>query len=149
MKNINNKGFTLVEVIAVVAILAVLLILLIPNVSNLLNKGENDAYDSLKQSILVAANDYVKDNRYDIVISGNVVSSIGGKKLEDGRITVGILLELGYLSPTGTDSSGDYIVNPKNRSERLDLGGSYVEVTFNSSKKDYEFILKDSYLDWE
>lgn len=159
MKELNNKGFTLVEVIAVVVIIAVLAILLVPSVSSLLNRGGNEAYEGLKDSILVAAKEYVNDNRYDIVLDGNGVDKIGDKDLvPNGQIYISILLEKGYLSPSGTGCGGasevmtddcEYIVDPRDKNKKLDLNDSYVGVKFNSTKKDYELELIDKYLIWK
>jgi len=136
MRKLNNKGFTLVEVIAVVVILAILAILLVPNVSSLLNRGGNEAYDNLKKSILVAAKEYVNDNRYSET------------KIE--TVCVETLVVNGYLSSSGVNEDGTgYIVDPRNRNKRLNLTQSCVTVTFDSEKKDYSFSLSDDDLKWE
>jgi prepilin-type N-terminal cleavage/methylation domain-containing protein len=137
MYKLDNKGFTLAEVLAVVVILSILIAILVPNVNTLLNKGQENSYSDLKNSILVAAKEYVNDNRYNIKVSDTTVESIGSES--GNQITVKTLLDGGYLSASGTDSSGEYIVNPKDRTKKLNLGSSYVIVSFDSSKKDYTF----------
>ena len=57
----NNKGFTLLEIILVVAILGVITLIVVPSVSSILNKNKNDQYENLKKSIISAAKMYVSD----------------------------------------------------------------------------------------
>lgn len=147
MKKIDNKGFTLVEVIASVVILGILLIVLVPNVSNLLKKSGDNAYQNLKQSIIVSCKKFVNDNRYDIILDddGTNVTKINNIDLVDGKVLISDLLELGYLSPT----SDQYIVDPRDRDKKLVLNESYIIVSFDVEKRDYLFDLKDDYLNWE
>jgi len=147
MKKIDNKGFTLVEVIASVVILGILLIVLVPNVSNLLKKSGDNAYQNLKQSIIVSCKEFVNDNRYDIILDddGTNVTKINNIDLVDGKVLISDLLELGYLSPT----SDQYIVDPRDRDKKLVLNESYIIVSFDVEKRDYLFDLKDDYLNWE
>lgn len=169
MKKLNNKGFTLVEVIAVVVILAVLAMLLVPSVTSFLDKSETDSYKKLKQSILVAAKEFVNDNRYntelECVPDSNAICF--GDGVLEGNITVKILLEEGYLSPSGTEENCDedsevmtevceYVVDPRDRNKRLVLADSYVIVSFNSAKRDYEFKIDEEidretieHLEWQ
>lgn len=151
MKNINNKGFTLVEVIAAVVIISILLVLLIPNVNNLLERGSKEAYEELEKSILIAANNYVSENRYNIDVDGSGnVSNIGDIPLTDSKIPISILVENDYLSESGIDAAGNkYIVDPRDRTKKLNLNDSYVVVSFNSSKKKYEFTFESDSLEWE
>lgn len=142
MTKINNKGFTLVEVIAVVVIISVLTMLLAPNIIDLLNRGKENSYDDLEKSFVSAAEQYVTDNRYNISVSGSNVTRIGNYAITGNKITIEILLVNGYLE----EDSGGY-KNPMNSSEKLNLSNSYVTVTYNSTKKDFEF--KIGYLDWE
>lgn len=151
MRNLNNRGFTLVEVIAAVVILAVLAMLLVPNVTSLLNRSEDDAFENLKKSILVAAEEYINDNRYDISLANEAdgkrkVISIGDQSLVDSKITLSVLLKYGYLSASGIDGTVEYIVDPRDRTTKLDLDSRYVFVTFDVKNKKYVFKL-DSYFD--
>ena len=59
---INNKGFTLVEVLAVIVILSILSILVVVNVIGI-KKGEDEENDkNVISSILAGAKRYVADN---------------------------------------------------------------------------------------
>ena len=38
-KNLNNKGFTLIEVLAVIVILSILMAIMVPSVGNIIQKN--------------------------------------------------------------------------------------------------------------
>lgn len=59
MQNIrDNKGFTLVEVLAVVAIIAILAVAVTPLVSNYMQKGKDKYDDSLSDQFILAGKDF-------------------------------------------------------------------------------------------
>ena len=41
-KNLNNKGFTLIEVLAVIVILSILMAIMVPSVGNIMKKNKED-----------------------------------------------------------------------------------------------------------
>ncbi len=62
----NNKGFTLIEMIMVIAILAMLAVLTTPNVIKMINKNKVDNYNSVIDSIVASCDLYTSDNRYNL-----------------------------------------------------------------------------------
>lgn len=52
---LDNKGFTLVEVIAVVAIITILSVVVVPSVLNSINNGKQKSYEVLVGDIKIAA----------------------------------------------------------------------------------------------
>lgn len=62
----NNKGFTLIEMIMVIAILAMLAVLTTPNVIKMINKNKADNYNSVIDSIVSSCDLYVSDKRYEL-----------------------------------------------------------------------------------
>ena len=147
MRNLDNKGFTLIEVIAAVVILTILALLLIPNINSLLSRGREESYGSLNDSITTAAKEYVNDHRYDIQLNGTLVVGIGDRVISNSCIPVSILLEEGYLSPSGSDVDGEYILNPNDQNQKLNLEESCIEVSFHSSQKNY--IFDEPNLSWQ
>ena len=144
MKKLDNKGFTLVEVIAVVVILSVLSLLIVPSISGLLNRSKDNSYNDLKNSIKLSCEQYINDNRYNINIG-----SCNNKGICDvSNVSVSFLVENGYLTPTGTDSNVDYIVNPKDKKSRMDMEYSYVKVTFDKNNKKFIYDLNGEDLKW-
>lgn len=140
--NLNNKGFTLIEVLAVVVILSIIMAIMVPSVNSIMNKNKEDNYKDLENSIISATKMYISDNRYEIVIgecdSDNKASitSIGGVSLTGSKIFVKKLVDVGNIK---TNSSGE-IINPKD-STKLNQRESYVLVKYLCDKKDYEYVL--------
>ena len=58
---INDKGFTLVEILAVITILSLIMVFVVPNFLSLLNKSKASTIDIQKQMIISAARLYVED----------------------------------------------------------------------------------------
>lgn len=155
MLKINNKGFTLVEMLAVIVILGVLSAIMVPTVTTLIAKNKEDNYDNLEKSILSAAKVFISDYRYDIQLDSSDIcdSDNDTRKIsiitdvvdfgDDSKLTIKTLVDNGYLT---TNSDGK-ILNPKDDSKHLDLVNSYVKVEYKCNTKDYDFILYD--LKWE
>ena len=63
---LNNKGFTLIEILAVVIILSIITAIMVPSVNYLIDKNKEDNYKQLEKNILNATKIYLSDNRYNI-----------------------------------------------------------------------------------
>lgn len=61
-RKINQKGFTLTEILAVIAILGVILAIAVPSYNSLSKKFEKAYYEKLEGSVLAAAKSYYKEN---------------------------------------------------------------------------------------
>ena len=78
--NMNNKGFTLVELIATIALLSIIAIISFVSISGILQKSKINDCNNLLVSIKSATKEYISDNRYnDTFISS--VSTEDGKKI--------------------------------------------------------------------
>ena len=141
MKKLNNKGFTLVEILAVVVILGIIATILIPAVGLIITKNKEDNYKNLKNSILSAAKVYMSDNRYNIKLAeGNCNSSntyrnidnISNEEINDNKLTVQLLINNDLLST-------NQIKNPMNSNQTLDLSGSFVIVKYSCNSRDYVY----------
>ena len=114
MKNLNKKGFTMVELLAVVTILGVLAIVAIPSTKYLIERGKENYYVAQKNQIELAAKEYLKDNPQ--LLPGE----IGGQK----TITLRELIAHKYIS------------NVKNqKKENCDKNETTVKVTRISKTK--------------
>lgn len=63
--NMNNKGFTLIELIATIALLAVISLISYVSITKVLEQNKINQCETLVNNIKSAAKEYVSDNRYN------------------------------------------------------------------------------------
>lgn len=142
---LNNKGFTLVEVLAVIVILGILSTIMISSVGGMLNQNKENNYNNLTKSIKAAAKMLISDYRYDIKLAEEACDSNNQRNIEtitidtientiNSKVTVDLLIEKKYLS-TNKDNK---IIDPRNDKE-IDRDNSYIIVKYNCIKKDYDY----------
>lgn len=152
---LNNKGFTLIEVLGAVVILTMVMAFMIPAVNTLFLKNQEAAYKSIKNNIILAAKNYFSDYRYDVVINGTCSSddkrdgalkdvlSINANNLSNNKVIVKTLVDRKYL-----ELIDNKIEDPREKGKVLNFDSSYVIVKFNCKTKNYNFTVEDSYLKW-
>ncbi len=59
----NKKGFTLIELIAVIGLLGLIIALTFPSVSNMIRKADTKNYESYKETLFMATENYIVTNR--------------------------------------------------------------------------------------
>ena len=141
----NNKGFTLVEVLAVIVIIAILGLIAVPSVLSIINTGRNSSYDIMVGSIKTAASEMYQDIEYfdSKIYNYNNSGKIDDELIEisdDGEIEFNLqtLVNNGYLTGTNNEDVSDacdgtltncnkkIIVEPKNNN---DIGLCKIKVT--------------------
>ncbi len=132
MLQLNNKGFTLVEVLLVVAILSVLALIMVLTVGGLIKQNNIDNFNNLKNSIISAAKMHVSENRYSLGIS-----------CHDGNPTFNVTLR--ELVDEG--SLSENVIDPRDK-ENIDLDNNYVMVTYDCDIKEFSYEI-DGNLNWE
>ena len=68
----NNKGFTLIELVATIGLLAVISIISYVSINKVLIESKISDCEQLVMSIKSAAKDYISDNRYNLTSNSNV-----------------------------------------------------------------------------
>lgn len=122
----NNKGFSLIELLAVIAILAIILLIFTPSITKMIDNFRNDdKTEILKSSAISAAKEYVVD--------GNVNSKINLSSCSPTtKITINIqdLIEEKYLE-ISEDETVDYY-NGKTITVTYDcVNKKFIEYIFN------------------
>ena len=116
---LNNKGFSLVEILAVVVILGIVSTIGIVSVTRLINKSKDNYYTSQNANFVMAAKAYVNDNR------SKLPKNVG----DSNKIKLEELLDNNYIKEEIKDQD-DKPCDP-------DL--SFVKV-FKKNKNDYRYV---------
>ena len=75
MKKLNNKGFTLVELLAVIAILIIIMTIAIPNISSAINRTKNKQ-DKATQKLIETAGDLYMSEIKNSLTNGDYCLSV-------------------------------------------------------------------------
>ena len=115
MKEKNNRGFSLVELLATVVILGILSAVAIVGVNSIIKSAEKKHYDTQKNTMKMAAQSYTQDNRSSLPKTIGQSTNISLKTLQEKK----------------------YVGEINNRQgDKCDVDKSYVKV-FKYSKDEY------------
>ena len=104
---LNNKGFSLVELLAVMVILAIILTIAIPSITSSLARSEKKQLEAQKQNIVASALMNVKKSSFSNAAQYNNFN----KTNSSCKIYVADLVRLGYVSDKAAkDKKGNEIV---------------------------------------
>lgn len=119
----KKNGFTLIELIGVVVILSIIALIVFPATLSVLQKGQSEVNDSVKQVVIGAAGKYVNENKdnYKKQIGNTTENNLKN----NGEVSTKTLLDEGYIE------SDIY--------EKYNLEGSCIVVKSNSRKYFYEY----------
>lgn len=100
---INNKGFTLVELLAVIVILLAISVIAIPNITASLERNKNKMSESQKKLIASTAELYISENKNTITYYSSFVAGTC-------CLSINTLESMGYLSSDDLkDANGNVI----------------------------------------
>lgn len=125
----NNRGFTLIELIVTIALLALISTISVSVIGNIRGKHNVNSYYELLKNVESAAKLYVTDNRYNLNSVG-----IDIKCPNNNTFTISLqkLVDSGYLT---TDNDG--IKNFDGST--LTLSENKVTVTYDCTKKNFTY----------
>lgn len=122
----NNKGFTLIELIATIVILALVMGISTYSISAIIKNSKEKNYELLINNIKDAAENYYQECKY----SNN--TGIVCSRDDEGKLITKLesLVTYGYLKSNDTDSSSSQkIVNPK---DNKDITNCQIQITYNA-----------------
>lgn len=122
MKKINNKGFSLIEVLAVVVILGIVMSISIISIRSVINKSHDEYFKNLEQNIISAAEAFTDKNR------SYLPKNVGKRK----DIWLEELIENNYIKKPKSYN--------KNECRDEDIKASYVTV-FKYNKTSYNYTV--------
>lgn len=125
---INNKGFTLIEVLAVVVIIALLGLIAIPSVISTINKEKQTSYTILINSIITGSQllyEEIDYNKTTINQFGNLsgIVTIKNNTIETNLQT---LASNGFLTVQNSNTNTKNIINPITKKE---IGNCKITIT--------------------
>lgn len=134
MKKLNNKGFTLIEVLAVIAIIAILGLIAVPGVLNSINNSKKSSYNIMISNIKTASQslyeevDYMNGEVYTYDDSGTKTET--PLKITDSSITVNLqtLVSNGYLKGTTSEKEGEKKLILTNPVDGKNIGSCQIEI---------------------
>lgn len=162
MRSLNNKGFTLMEVLAVVVIIGIIGLISVPSVFSIINNGKSSSYDILVKDITVAAIQlheevsFVGTTLYHYDNSGMLSYLVNSSFLEDNgkkyytiEVNLQTLVSNGFLMGTnnpdkeGTNENLKIITNPKNG---IDIGSCIIQIkkTVDSNTFETSYEIKSN-----
>ena len=126
----NNRGFTLVELIAVVIIMGILSLYAIPSVMNVMSENSKNTCKFYERSMIEAAKLYVQreerdlleGNKFPITLNFNSLKDVGLEEYKDNKTKVNnndIKVKVCYSSDTKTYTYSSYIKCIKNNGSLL------------------------------
>ena len=148
---LNNKGFTLVEVLAVIAIIALLGAIAIPGVLSAINTSKESSYNIMISNIVTSS-----QSLYEEVSFGNTIyrhNSTGitsdKVKIESNKITTNLqtLVSNGFLSGAGVEDeegSSESGINSKilDPNTKEDIGLCEIVITKETINNKTEYTVK-------
>jgi len=132
----NNKGFTLIELVVTVLILALVMTLGTYSVIVIIKSGKEKNYNLLIKNITSAVEDYAIECKYspsdlEKILSEDSHFCDKGTYGNSG-IKLGELVEYGYLSGNGKRDDGNYRLEDPNTGESI--SECLVNYTWNNNK---------------
>ena len=117
----NNKGFTLIEVLAVLVLVSVVTIVVIQNISSSMSLGRNEAYRLMKNNIISAGYHYI-----DECTLGTIHCDFSFEK--NNTFKARVLEESGYFGNLKSPIDGAYLGDCLSLSAKKDNGVTVVDI---------------------
>ena len=137
----NNKGFTLVELIAAIVLLSVVVGITSYSIIGIINRNKEENYNLLIKNINSAAETYYQECRY----SNNDMINCNKIENDEYMVSLGDLVNYGFLRGNekikeGTEKDKYTIVNPL---DNTNISNCEITVKFVNSKVEVNIPTSD------
>ena len=137
----NNKGFTLVELIAAIVLLSLVVGITSYSIIGIINRNKEENYNLLIKNINSAAETYYQECRY----SNNDMINCNKIENDEYKISLGDLVNYGFLKGNekikeGTEKDKYTIVNPL---DNTNISNCEITVKFVNSKVEVNIPTSD------
>ena len=138
---INNKGFTLVELIAIIVIIAIIAAITTPRVIESFNQGKESSYDIMINNIVTSSKAYYEECQFGgLTHNGTSCSNEGTINL-----TLNDLVNTGFLTGTNeTAEDGTVTKVIKDLNIQEDIGSCSISITKAKEGQKYVYIVNST-----
>jgi len=135
MKRMNNKGFTLVELIAIIVLLALVMSIGAISVTTVIKKAKEKDYELLVENIKGAVEMYYQERTYS---KTDVVACPSADASGWINIELGDLVEYGFIKGNAAASDGSLILT--NTDDGRDLASCKIKYRYNAGKIEIKHV---------
>ena len=122
----NQKAFTLTELLGVIVILAIIAIIAFPSVLGLLNSSQEETDSAMQNFAITAARNYVNDNM------DMYPKALNGKTKTYSNLKIQTLINEGYISSTNIS-----------KDKNCEMLNDEIKISSDSVKYSYEYVTVD------
>lgn len=130
-KKRNNKGFTLIEVLAVIVLLGIVLAIGGYSISSYLSNSRAKSLDIFKKNIKSGMINYYNECKYMSTSACDGINITIKTNTNVASTTIGDLVDYGFLEDTSSES-GDGVTNPIDKNE--ELTSCIISITYYTDK---------------
>ena len=136
MKRLNQKGFTLIEIIGAVTILSIITVLALRAYVSYLDWSRKKAFDNMAKSASTAAEQYIMDYPHRSIEESKAVE-LTRDEIDQYSVSFEELVNLGYLSDTNDPMGGG------NCSGRVVIGSIPPDPNNKRALEKYMFVVHE------
>ena len=144
----NNRGFTLIELIVTIALLAIISTISVSVIGNIRSKHNVNTYYELLDNVVSAAKLYVTDNRYNLSsISGEDSVSCPAATHDNTNPSFSFYISLATLVSNGYLTTDNGTIKNYDGNDLI-LSENKVTVTFNCTTKSFDYKIESDNNDY-
>ena len=117
----NNKGFTLIEILAVLVLVSIVTVVVVDNISFSMSLGRNEAYRLMKNNVISAGYHFI-----DECTQGTIQCDFSFEK--NNTFKARVLEESGYFDDLKSPIDGAYLGDCLSLSAKKENGVTVVDI---------------------